>query len=94
MELFLTGLEKQSPRKEFGYFKDELEAIRVGEWKLRVGNGTTQLFNMQYDPTELYNQAEDKPEIVERLKKKMEELAKDVGTTVKNKYFPKIFIYQ
>lgn len=49
---------------------------------------------MQYDPTELYNQAEDKPEIVERLKKKMEELAKDVGTTVKNKYFPKIFIYQ
>ena len=83
MEPFLTGKEKHSPRKEFGYFKNEMEAIRVGEWKLRIGDGKMELFNLQYDPTELYNQAGDHPEIVEQLKKKMEKLAKDVGTTIK-----------
>lgn len=79
---FLVGNVAHSPRKEYGYFKNKIEGIRIGDWKLREVNDKTQLFNMQYDPTELYNQAKDKPAIVERLRKKMKKLAKDVGTTV------------
>lgn len=84
---FLTGKIKNSPRKEFGYFQDDLQAIRVGEWKLRDVGGHAELFNMKYDPGEQYNQAKDHPELVQKLKSKMKELARDVGTRVDFTYF-------
>ncbi len=77
---FFTGAESHSPRKVYGYFIGRCEGIRVGQWKLREVGGKTQLFNMQYDPGELYNQAKEQPEIVNRLRKAMVKLAEYVGT--------------
>ncbi|RNI33596.1 arylsulfatase [Hanamia caeni] len=80
---FFTGAQQHSSRNEFGYFINSCQGIRLGEWKLRITTGVggdIELFNMQYDPQELYNQAKDHPEIVKRLEKEMKRLAKDVGT--------------
>lgn len=79
---FFTGKAKHSSRNEYGYFINECQGIRVGEWKLREVGGETELFNMQYDPDELYNQAAENPKIVERLRARMYELAKYAGTKV------------
>ncbi len=84
---FLTGKAPTSPRKEYGYFINSLQGIRVGEWKLRDVGGYAQLFNMKYDPEEKYNQAKNHPEIVQELKSKMVELAQDVGKRVEFMYF-------
>lgn len=46
---------------------------------MREVNGKTDLYNMQYDASEKYNQAEKHTEIVEELRTKMFELAEDVG---------------
>lgn len=79
---FFTGKTVHSPRKEYGYFINKCQGIRVGQWKLREVDGKTELFNMQYDPDELYNQAENNPEIVKRLRAKMVQLAKYAGAKV------------
>lgn len=76
---FLTAEAEHSPRKEFGYFINKCQGIRVGEWKLRELGGETELFNLQYDPGERYNQADRHPEIVKRLRERMHALAADVG---------------
>lgn len=76
---FFTGKTEHSPRKEYGYFINKCQGIRVGEWKLRRVGGVTELYNLQYDPSELYNQADAHPEIVKRLSDRMKALADDVG---------------
>lgn len=76
---FFTGDTLHSPRMQYGYFISQSEGIRVNNWKLREVNEKTQLFNLQVDPNEKYNQAKKHPEIVNRLRKKMKALAKDVG---------------
>lgn len=57
----------------------EIQGVKVGEWKFREVDGETELFNMQYDAEELYNQAEDYPELVGKLRKRMKALGDDVG---------------
>jgi arylsulfatase A-like enzyme len=79
---FFTGNEKHSSRNEYVYFINECQGIRVGEWKLREVGGETELFNMQYDPGELYNQAKQNPDLVKRLRTRMYEMAKYAGTKV------------
>jgi arylsulfatase A len=60
-----------SPRTELFYFLGStLEAVRDGEWKLRVAGGP-QLFNLNTDPAERYNVASIHPVIVTRLRAKM-----------------------
>lgn len=71
--------------KDFYYFQGKyLDAIRSREWKLRIAPyqghripPNTELFpelyNLKIDPSELHNRANDNPEIVNRLKKKLEE---------------------
>lgn len=76
---FLLGQEVSSPRNEYGYFINSLQAIRIGEWKLREVNGNTELYNMQYDASEKYNQAANYPDLVKEIRAKMFELAEDVG---------------
>ena len=80
---FLTGETRQSPRDTFLYFKGHgaPEAIRIGPWKLRTADGT-QLFNLDIDPSERYNRADEKPELVGRLQERMHamtEETKDAG---------------
>ncbi len=77
---FFTGETDTAPRREYAYFQGgQLEALRVGKWKLRVVREKPELFNLQGDPGEQFNRAEDKPEIVERLRARMEEVAKETG---------------
>lgn len=76
---FLTGKTETSPRKEYFYFRGKLQAVRVGEWKLRTVEEVFELFDMSTDPFERYNRAADHPEVVERLHKRMKDMAKKVG---------------
>ena len=74
-----------SPHKELYYFQGEkIEAVREGKWKLRISRHlrtdlkeddpvTPELFDLEADPSERYNRAEEMPSLVTRLKKKMEE---------------------
>lgn len=78
---FLTGKTSESPRQEYAYFlHGTLEAMRDGDWKLRLAGKEPQLFNLQIDPAERYNRAKEKPDIVGRIWEKMTELAEEVGT--------------
>lgn len=78
---FLTGETDISPRNEYGYFRSGvLQAMRIGEWKLRLMEEDPQLFNLQDDPGERFNRAEDHPEIVDDIREKMIQLADEVGS--------------
>ncbi|HLR24386.1 MAG TPA: sulfatase, partial [Fodinibius sp.] len=84
---FLSGETEASPRGEYAYFAfGKLEAMRVGKWKLRVVREEPELFNLQADPGEQFNRAEDKPEIVRRLRQRMQKVANEAGVKV---YQPK-----
>ncbi len=77
---FLTGQTSKSPRQEYFYFRGQLQAIRMGQWKLRTIEKEPELFHMETDPFERYNRASENQEIVERLHQRMQEMAKEVGT--------------
>ncbi|MBW3596252.1 MAG: sulfatase [Planctomycetes bacterium] len=79
---FLSGETETSPRTEYFYFRGRLEAVRVGEWKLRTVSGQPELFHMVTDPFERINRAAGEPKQVERLKARMQEMAKEVGVQV------------
>src|SRR5699024_1758745 len=84
---FLSGETEASPRGEYAYFAlGNLEAMRVGKWKWRVVREETELFNLQADTGEQFNRAEDKPEIVRRLRQRMQKVANEAGVKV---YQPK-----
>lgn len=92
---FLQG-KASSPRNEFYYFRSEtLEAVRVGEWKLRYTNHSKpgvsanspiqpELFNMNEDPGENFNLAEAYPEKVNELMNKMKAKAVEVNAKMEN----------
>jgi arylsulfatase A-like enzyme len=76
---FLTGDTKEAPRKEYFYFRGQLHAVRIGDWKLRTVDEEFELFHMETDPFERYNRAAGKLKIVERLHQRMKEMAVEVG---------------
>lgn len=79
----LLGNKEFQRGKDFYYLQGtNLEAIRSGEWKLRIstywGSGMPkneklipELYNVNLDPSEQYNRAEEFPELVDSLKRKM-----------------------
>ena len=79
---FLQGAAEQSPRKEYFYFRGNLQAVRVGDWKLRTAGDGVELFHMADDPFERFNRAEQHPEVVKKLRSRMTQMAKEVGTKV------------
>lgn len=79
---FLTGDADHSPREEYFYFRGNLQAIRVGDWKLRTMEEAPELFNLRLDPSERFNRANEKPELVKQLRERMEEMAEEVGVRV------------
>src|SRR5690606_5459972 len=57
---FFTGKAAEGPRNEYHYFmgnSETLQAIRIAEWKLRLGNEGVELYNLQDDPAERHNRA-------------------------------------
>lgn len=77
-----NGSENLAPRSLF-FDHFESSAIRSGDWKLvrgnkRYNNRTWELYNIAQDRCETKNLINDKPEIVEELKKKWLDWAKRV----------------
>ena len=66
----LKGVGPSARKDLFYFFQSKLEAVRDGDWKLRVA-AAPQLFNLSTDPAERYNVTADYPEIVARLQAKM-----------------------
>lgn len=79
---FLTGKSKTAPREDYFYFRKGLEAVRVGNWKLRTISGKAELFDMATDPFERINRAESMPDKVAELQQRMEQMAKEVGAKI------------
>jgi arylsulfatase A len=76
---FLSRKQPKSPRTEYFYFNSlRLEGVRMGEWKLRLKDGT-ELFNLELDPSERYNRAAELPDIVAKLTKRLNEMAATPG---------------
>lgn len=79
----LTGESDAWPRERYYYFLwNRLEALREGDWKLRVAGDEPELFHLADDVSERYNRAGDEPERVERLYGRMREMAEEVGAEV------------
>jgi len=74
------GRTRQSPREDFFYFKGRgaPEALRVGAWKLSKRNGG-ELFNLDIDPSERYNRAQERPELVKQLTQRLHAFTQEVG---------------
>jgi arylsulfatase A-like enzyme len=89
---WLTGTEEQSPREQYAYELDgELQALRMGPWKLRLapdedGSVEPQLFNLASDPAERWNRAEAQPERVARMRREMQRLAERIGARLPKPY--------
>ena len=77
---FLTGAQEHSPRTNYFYFRGRLEAMRDGDWKLRVADGNPELYDMVTDPFERFNRAQEKPEIVRGIYRQMKAFAAEVET--------------
>jgi len=59
---------------------EKLQAVRKGKWKLRQTEADGQaLYNLDLDPSEMYNRAEDEPERVAELNEVLEAFAAETG---------------
>jgi len=77
---FFQGRTQESPRKEFFYFRGRgaPDAVRVGPWKLHKRN-SGELFNLEIDPSERYNRAQEKPELVKQLTQHLNTFTQELG---------------
>lgn len=82
LRLFLYTETNESPRKEYAYISGNLEAMRIGDWKLRLATGEPELYNLQLDPSERYNRANEKFEIVHQIHTKMLQFSDEQGIEV------------
>jgi arylsulfatase len=69
----LLGKEgAKSPHDAFYYFfKNNLEAVRCGDWKFHRRGRAKHLYNLREDIGEQKNVAKENPEVVARLEKMM-----------------------
>lgn len=71
--------EAQSPHDAYYYYKgNTLQAVRVGKWKLRMENKNVELFDLDADISEAKNLADANPDIVEKLKSRIDEFDKQL----------------
>ncbi|MCA9079185.1 MAG: sulfatase [Planctomycetaceae bacterium] len=71
--------DAQSPHEDFFYFRGhDLQAVRHGDWKLRVKDGL-ELFNLRDDVSEANNLAEQQPEKVAELQAIFATMDEDLG---------------
>jgi len=76
---FLMGQTTQSPREDFFYFHgNRLDGCRRGAWKILFRNGL-ELFNLDLDPSERYNRAEEHPILVKELTARIKSMAASTG---------------
>ena len=67
------------PRNEFYYFRGfNLQAVRQGPWKMHLAK--TELYNLDDDIGESNNVAIKNPAIIQKLRKMVADMGKDLGT--------------
>ncbi len=72
---FLLGKTQRSPRRHLFYFHGQrLDGLRMGPWKIRYKDGL-ELYNLDLDPAEQYNRANENPDIVAKLSRRLESMA-------------------
>jgi arylsulfatase A len=75
--------EDASPRKTFIYCKEKtIQAIRKKEWKLRYTEEGMELYNLNEDPSEKYNRAEEFPKMVQTLLEEMQAFAEETDADI------------
>lgn len=75
-----TGQTNRSARREFIYHRGKsAQGIRVGPWKLRTVE-ENELFQLDIDPSERYNMAATHPEIVEELRRRLDDFGAKVAS--------------
>jgi len=93
-----TGKAEESPREEFVYYtsRGQVEGIRQGDWKVLVKKRRGQttepqifLFNLNKDVGEETNRAGEHPEIVNRLRSRMEELDAEITANARAPWLKK-----
>ncbi|PQV50208.1 arylsulfatase A-like enzyme [Jejuia pallidilutea] len=84
----LSGKKSKSPHKKEGfyYYKEStLEAVRKGDWKLRITEKDgVQLFHLEKDISEKNNVASQHPKIVKKLRSMMEEFDNELQQNKRN----------
>jgi arylsulfatase A len=91
--LSMLAARAPSPTEEVFYFDAEtLEAVRRGRWKVRVSRAAddqtrlpapaVELFDLEVDPGERFNVAEEHPGIVRELSQRLRAFAGEVGARV------------
>ncbi len=91
----LQGKEKSQTKKIYYYNNDELNAVRVGRYKLHFrkspGDYTWQdcdpyeLYDLLTDPSEKYDLAEENPEIVKQLVREADEFKAEIARRNENR---------
>lgn len=80
---FLKGEEPSPTNTHFYLTGEKVEAVRIDNWKLRVSKADgVQLFNLAVDPSEKYNCAEEKPEMVKKMYQQMQEFAQSTNAKI------------
>ncbi|MFW5915072.1 MAG: sulfatase [Planctomycetota bacterium] len=80
--------EAESPYDAFYYYRsEELEAVRVGRWKLHVRKGgepVEELYDLENDVGETTDVSEDNPSVIQKLREVADEARDDLGDGATN----------
>ncbi|ALJ06816.1 arylsulfatase [Pseudalgibacter alginicilyticus] len=90
ISLVLQGKSK-SPHEAFYYYsKEKLEAVRVGQWKLRVSDKSSQeLYNLESDISENINVLHEHPETVTKLWRYITEFEENLNKNSRSEAYVK-----
>ncbi len=78
VDLWAAWTGEAQPRQVFHYFRGaDLEAVRLGPWKLHLKSG--ELYHLERDIGEANNQASENPELVEQLRTLAAAIGDDLG---------------
>ena len=81
--LMFGGEDATSPHDAFFYyFKDNIDAVRSGKWKLHIRKGdeeVRELYNLETDIGETTNLYDQYPEVVKELETKIQACREDIG---------------
>jgi arylsulfatase A-like enzyme len=83
LRALIEGETEQSPHEAFFYYwMNDLEAVRVGRWKLhlaRFGEPVDLLYDLESDPAESVDRFNDRPDVVAGLMRHVERARADLG---------------
>ncbi len=78
--------ENSGAEKTFFYLRNKfVHAVRKGKWKLRYTHTTGQeLYNLELDPGEMHNLAEQNPELVDELYREIVNFSAETGAVIES----------